>query len=165
MSPWKWFGWMVIALMFGTALVAQASATSPVFVSVPPLVPIAQTGYYDIDGAVGGSVTVGRFTVRVARGAYTGVSRITINVPDPSVLRCTIGMNPPRTTFRTKPNLEANYSGASAAPKSFWWINYSPSTTKWAAASVTTLNTTLTKVIQPLAVFADHGVAASKTNW
>ena len=165
MSPRTCFGWMAVALTFGTTMIAQASATAPVFLSVPPLTTIPQSAYVDIDGAKGGSLTVGRFTFRVAAGAYVGISRVTIFIPDPNVLKCNVTMNPVRTTFKTKPTLEANYSGATGTAKYFWWINYAPSTSKWVASSASTVSTSLTKVTEPLTVFAEHGVAVSKTSW
>jgi len=151
----------LVTVLGGTA---SATTSSPTFLAVPPLAPLAQNAAVDINGTVGGSMTVGRFTVTVARGAFSGTSRVTIFVPDPSVLRCVVTMNPMPASFKTKPTIAANYSGATGTPKNFWMVNYVPATGLWAATSSQTLSTTVTRISEA-GLPTQHGVVAAKTGW
>jgi hypothetical protein len=52
------------------------------------------TGSQTIDGAVGGSLSVGSFRVDVPAGAFQGSATISITQNDPNVLVCDIGISP-----------------------------------------------------------------------
>ena len=64
-----------------------------------PLPPVAVTERdvsrsSDIDGDKGGSVHVGRFTVTVPPGAFSGPATVTISMPDSSLMICELSITP-----------------------------------------------------------------------
>jgi hypothetical protein len=85
------------ALMLASA--AAASPTAPEFARVPGAGVRGLSESAVIDGARGGMLTVGRFTLCVPRGALRGETTISLRVPDPSVLACELSVVPAPETF------------------------------------------------------------------
>jgi hypothetical protein len=145
----------------------EGAYTNPVFVSVPTLSG-AKSGTQsvlssttDIDGAVGGVLTVGRFTVSVPGGAFAGTAQITITVPDPSLVTCTLDISPASANgFLVPVTLTADCSGAANVDLqdcgTLWYDTGSNVWRTVGGSSVDTLNHTVTA---SLPHFSTYGVA------
>lgn len=94
--------------------------SAPVFAAVPRsgdalgATPMgAQSGSSEVDGAVGGEVQVGRFTVIVPAGAFAGTATIHVNIPDPNVVACELEISPAEANaFAIPVQLRADCQGA-----------------------------------------------------
>jgi hypothetical protein len=93
---------------------------NPTFARVPPpprglfgtTAEGSLTGSALIDGAQGGVVTVGRFSVIVPPGAFVGTGTVTINVPDQAVVACELDIDTPAAAgFDEQISLVANCQG------------------------------------------------------
>jgi len=71
---------------------------NPVFESAPLVAGTIQTGPLtgskDIDGAIGGRLSVGSYRIEVPPGAFKGLATITITQSDPSILKCDLAIVP-----------------------------------------------------------------------
>lgn len=68
------------------------TARAPVGNEAAPVGP--QLGSIAIDGALGGSLSVGSFRVEVPAGAFLGSATISITQSDPNILKCDLGISP-----------------------------------------------------------------------
>src|SRR5262249_23516991 len=124
-----------IAACLGTALLALwgcsnlptapnvgGGETSPGFLRVPTGAagafgssgPGGGGGSGVVDGERGGTVTNGRFQLRIPPGAFAGTATISIVVPDPAVLRCELGFSPASVNgFRAPVQLAVRYRSPS----------------------------------------------------
>jgi hypothetical protein len=87
-------------------------------VPAPGLAP-PQSGGALINGAQGGRVTVGRFTLDVPPGAFQGFATVLIAVPDPHRLQCSLDIVPARS-FNAPVKLTVNASGGDVADANDW---------------------------------------------
>jgi hypothetical protein len=142
-----------------------ASTSEPKFVHVP-ITSTKQSGSAVIDGLKGGSLTVGRFTVRVPKGAWVGKATVQIQVPDPGTLTCELGMRGGLPTFLIPVTLETDVSGAiNADPARFQvvWLNEQQGI--WVLVPDSLLNLKLLKLLTPLLHFSKYGVVQGKAGW
>ena len=131
----------VLALSSCSKSVLQAPADkiikNPVFeISGLPLgagagavVPL--TGSQLINGAVGGSLSVGSFRVEVPAGAFQGSATISITQSDPGILVCDLGISPlSANQFAVPVSLVARLPSATAliTDQNMW---YDPSAQGW----------------------------------
>ena len=111
-------------------------------------------------GAIGGTVTAGKFTVIIPPGAFSGLATITVSQPDASQLACDLDITPAnKNGFKIPVLLVAD---ASSLPREVlsrstmqWW---DPAKSKWVTvpgASVSLLNLT---VQAPLWHFSSYRV-------
>lgn len=129
-------------------------------------------GAVTIDGFRGGTVSNGRFQLRIPPGAFAGRATITITVPDPAVLRCQLTISPPVLNgFLVPVQLVADYSNSSGpgpggpAPSDPTPLAFDGANRRWVVmpgSSVTSWNNTLTT---PLPHLSDFGVAGSRSGW
>jgi len=121
-----------------------------------------------VDGAVGGTVCLGRFRVEVPAGAFDGVGDITIVVPDSLELRCDLQITPGRlNAFRVPVLLHVDCSGASnlADPAKLAIVRFEPSHDWWREVAGDAANAATIEVLAPLEHFSDYGVVAGKAGW
>ena len=105
------------------------TARAPVGFEVAPVGPLS--GSQVIDGAVGGSLSVGSFRVEVPAGAYAGAATITITQEDATILKCDLAINPPAANqFAVPVSLVAKLPSASALTidQNMW---FDPSVQAW----------------------------------
>jgi hypothetical protein len=151
--------------------------TSPVFVQVPRAgdatgaVPTGiQSGEAPIDGAIGGEIQVGRFTVVVPAGAFVGTATIHVTVPDPNVVACELEISPASANGFTLPvDLRANCAGATnvdlAQCGTLW---YDEANGVWRTVSGTAVDLEAQTVTASLWHFSTYGVAdllSGKASW
>ena len=143
------------------------TALSLVPLSVPDvgLAPAASTRA--IDGALGGVVSAGRFTVIVPPGAFLGTGHVTISVPDPNRLECEMSIDPAeRNGFSIPVTLSVNAVGAvTANPFSLclgWW---DPVQRKWVPVSGSAEDNLTLRLSAPLYHFSKYGCFDSKAGW
>jgi hypothetical protein len=157
---------------------ASTSYSNPSFVRVSPTPPSALTsgpgsGSLDItevvDGATGGCVTAGRFSVTIPAGAFDGLGEIRIVVPDTSVMRCELRLSPDdHSGFRVPVLLQANCSGiAGLEPAALRTLWFNPADGLW-YEEPTSVDVASFTVATPLWHFSDYGVADTtigKSGW
>jgi hypothetical protein len=151
---------------------------NPQFVRVPgpppgalssgPADPSASGGA-DIDGQLGGVLTVGRFAVVVPPGAFDMVARVTITVPDTTVMMCQLGISPPEANdFQVPVTLGSdcgNIPGIDPGTLATLW--YDPARAAW--VELPRANGLTGAVVQtPLSHFSEYGVVdpnTGKSGW
>lgn len=105
------------------------SARVPVGFEAGPSGP--QTGSQVIDGAVGGSVSVGSFRVEVPAGAFQGSATISINQPDPTILLCDLTISPATANHFAVPVTLVSKLPSALALTSDQNLWYDPSVEAW----------------------------------
>ena len=100
---------------------------------LPPSLPRRVSASNSIDGSRGGTVKVGRFTVRVPAGAFSGSATVTVSMPDSTVMICDLGIAPVAANgFRTPVELTADLSAPGVADASnFTMYWYDPARQVW----------------------------------
>jgi len=158
-----------------TAPVTGPDASSPPFLHVtsgPATAfwsgPGSGGGSALIDGARGGTVSNGRFQLRVPPGAFAGTATLTITVPDPSILQCDLSISPAyKNGFQVPIQLVADYgssgSGSGFTPASASLLWFDELNRRWVKmpGSINSGSTVST----PLPHFSDYGVVDSKAGW
>ena len=92
---------MIVALascsVLPTAPISQVSDVTPSPVATPAggqTASKALSGSNLIDGAVGGVVSAGRWKLQIPAGAFVGSGTVSISVPDSTVAKCDLNINP-----------------------------------------------------------------------
>lgn len=120
-----------------------------------------------IDGAVGGSIDCGNFTVIIPAGAISGKATVTITVPDPAVMHCQLSVSPPvANTLAIPIRLVANCSTASNL--SAWamqTLRYDMAIDQWVIVPGSEVNTVDETITTPLSDFSEYGVVDGKAGW
>jgi hypothetical protein len=105
-----------------------------------------------VTGAIGGTVQAGRFTVDVPKDAFDGSGEITIDVPDPAVLKVDLKIANVPNHFNVPVTLVISYAGLNDEldphPESYKIVWFNESTGKWEAL--------------PTVVDLDRGVVSAK---
>lgn len=155
---------------------AGGASPTPSFVRVPSpnsnpqsfgAIPAPLAGALSVDGAVGGVLTVGRFTLEIPPGAFNGVGVVSISVSDPAVLSCQLNITPETLNgFAVPVNLIANckdglYTDLSAL--TVLWDNVVIRT--WQPVPGTSADSTSYTVIAPLPHFSTYGIVDGKAGW
>lgn len=103
-------------------------------ISVAPLGPIAPDTLetaVPLDGAFGGEVKLGRFTVAVPAGAFDGLGVVSIAVPDPTRLHCRLEITPEsRNGFDVPVRLRIRLDGV-AHPERMGILWWNPAMREW----------------------------------
>jgi hypothetical protein len=118
------------------------------------------TGSESIDGAVGGQLTVGRFTLVIPPGAFQGQATVSITVPDSAVVHCQLGIDPPTANhFAVPVTLRSDCSGTSALVASqlaqLWFDEQAG---VWREVPGSAPDVVNFDVVAPLQHFSDYGV-------
>jgi len=140
--------------------------TDVTLVSVPAL-PGATSGSKLINGLLGGTVQVGRFTLVVPPLAFSGQATISINVPDPTQMKVQLSISPASANnFRLPVVLISNVSGANvpliSTLETVWFDELAGVWRPVAGSSVNVLGLT---VYAPLYHFSTYGVHDGKAGW
>ena len=115
-----------------------------------------------VDGAVGGIVNLGDWTVNVPAGAYPGSATITIKVPDPTVAKCDLGISPASANaFKVQVLLSCRLRTTAEvlADDMMWW---DPSVSKWRVISSSPSPATMSRVA-PLWHFSSY--SCGRAGW
>ena len=158
---------IVLALLSLGIATAFASLTAPNFVRVPAVGSQPLGGSAVIDGSRGGTLTVGRFTVRVPVGAYLGKATIAIAVPDPRVLQCNLAITPASANHFVLPVvLQTNVKGATGISLlSLQTVTLDESTGIWRLVPNVSVNVLNQTVYTPLLHFSKYGIVEGKGGW
>ena len=144
-----------------------AYQVNPTFVRVPTTSDQV-SGSTVIDGSKGGSLTVGRFTVNVPKGAYIGNATVSIQAPDPTTLRCELGISGTRSIlgFLKPVTLQTDCRGAvDVDPSNLQVIWFNEAQSLWVLVPNTILDLKLTRLLTPLWHFSQYGVVDGKAGW
>ena len=119
------------------------------------------TGSAVIDGALGGVVTVGRFTVTVPAGAFSDTATITITMPNPSIVECNLDISPVSANgFHIPVSLTADCSGVTNVDlRNCGTLWFDPSANVWRTVTGATVDLTNSTVTAALMHFSTYGVA------
>ena len=145
----------------------SAAPRVPVFESVPgPSIALPQSGGALINGAQGGKVTVGRFTVDVPPGAFKGTATILIAVPDPRRLQCTLDIMPVLEGFDLPVKLTVDAAGGDVADANDWvLVTWDVKTQSWQKLPGAIGSAATMEVTGWLPHFSQWGVVDSKAGW
>ncbi len=124
-------------------------------------------GSLTIIGRVGGTLSVGRFTVSVPPGALMGTAQISIQVPDPTRMACRLNISPSwANSFKGQVGLACDVSGGNFADEGdLIWAWYDARSLKWQPITASTVNPVNHTVYAPLSRFSDYGVYEGKGGW
>lgn len=90
------------------------------------------TSTAEIDGALGGTVKCGRWSVVVPAGAFEGVGTVSIAVPDRNGLACDLDIKPGSLNkFLLPVSLVVSTAGLDVDPTTLTIYYYDPATGKW----------------------------------
>jgi hypothetical protein len=150
-----------------TAPTTSTAPRVPIFESVPgPAIPLPQSGGALINGAQGGKVTVGRFTVDVPPGAFKGTATILIAVPDARRLQCTLDIMPVLESFDLPVKLTVDASGGDVADANDWvLVTWDEKTKSWQKLPGAIGSAATMEVTGWLPHFSQWGVVDSKAGW
>uniref|UniRef100_A0A832MLV6 ZU5 domain-containing protein n=1 Tax=Eiseniibacteriota bacterium TaxID=2212470 RepID=A0A832MLV6_UNCEI len=116
------------------APVAEPAPTLAGVVTVAPSGPIAPDtleAAAPLDGALGGEVKLGRFTVAVPAGAFDGLGVVSIAVPDPARLHCRLEITPESSNaFIVPVRLRIRLDGV-AHPERMGILWWNPTMREW----------------------------------
>lgn len=125
------------------------------------------SGSTSIDGAVGGQLSVGRFKLVFPKGAFLGRATVSITVPDTSVVRCDLSIDPPSANrFAVPVTLSSDCRGTNVVVASRLvtvWLD--ESTGLWRPVPGSTPDAANVSVRAPLRHFSLYGVLESKAGW
>ena len=153
----------VLAVLCAGTVVA--SPTRPRFIQVP-VTSTTASGSAVIDGLRGGSLTVGRFTVRVPKGAWLGKATVSIEVPDPAVLTCKLGLRGQVVNFLVPVLLVSDVGGAiDTDPEQLQVVCLNEDKGVWELVPDSLLYLDVLKLLTPLPHFSSYGVVEGKAGW
>ena len=114
--------------MSATSVTVRVNTQPPSVSLGPPAAPTPPpttlSGSKAIDGARGGSLSVGDWKVVVPKGAYVGSATISITVPNTSLKECDLGISPASlNSFKVPVDLWCKFPNNTEAQASsmFWW--------------------------------------------
>lgn len=154
----------------GTSTATVALGGNVVMVTVSSSETQGLTASTVIDGAVGGSLQCGRWTVIVPPRAYLGSATIMMAIPNPRVMQCSLDISPARcNAFLVPVRLVADCKDGSAASQDLTLSVFNPLTGLWSPVPGSTTDANL-NVSAPLQHFSTYCVghpapAESKAGW
>ena len=129
-----WKRWIATGLMLGLVLahplLAKAAAPSAPGRPTPPT-PHATVVTGSVNGARGGRVTNGIWTVNIPSGAFSGTADISVSVPDLNPYTCDLQITGAPNSFRIPVRLVANTAGRPEDPSTLTIFWYNPQTFAW----------------------------------
>ncbi len=144
-------------------LTGGTTAAQPVSVSDPPL--SSKSKSVAIDGAKGGSICVGRFTLTVPPGAWYGSGTITLSVPDESKLMCDLTISPASLNgFSVPLTLRTKTTGCNTTDSllpAYW----DPTLATWTHITGGYQDVTSKDTVAPLYHFSRYGTLEAKAGW
>lgn len=142
---------------------AVAAPVSPVSVADPPLP--GKTKVVTIDGAKGGSICLGRFTLDVPAGAWYGTGTVTVTIPDESKVMCDLSITPASLNgFNMPLTLRMKTTGCDTTDPllpGYW----DPAFGKWTHIPGGYQEAGSKDVIAPLYHFSRYGALGGKAGW
>ena len=155
------------------------TAPSPQFLKVQNTggvqpIPIGQEpdpslyGEADIDGDVGGTLTVGRFTLVIPPGAYEGSAKICIEVPDTSVLISDLHVLPEaKNDFKVPVTLKVKCDDLVRNDQwdDLYILWHDTENGAWKPPAATTYNLSKGAVETRLDHFSEYGVVSGRSGW
>lgn len=166
-------------LAWGCSMSAPTSPSRQVYSGTPSFVrvPGAGAGTFSsdsglpdtssaiIDGATGGTLSNGRFQLVIPPGAFTGTARLTLFVPDRTVVQCELGISPPEANRFARPvKLIADCnSGLNIIPARLETLWYDESRGLWVTVPGSVISGST--ITTPLAHFSIYGIVDSKAGW
>lgn len=94
--------------------------------AVATAVPGALLARQDIDGAVGGTIRCGRFSLEFAPGAFVGTATVQMAVPDSTLMLCDLSIAPARLNRFNAPvvlTLDARNPNVSVGTLTIYWFD------------------------------------------
>lgn len=145
---------------------ALASETQPEFVRVPA----APSGAIDVSIVVDPSrpatLTAGRFTVVVPRGAVSGRATVRMVVADPTTLACTLDILPAsRNALLVPATLRTDVRGVHGAAPLLQAVTPDLGQGAWSLVAGSTVDLQNRVLSTPLTHFAPCGVVQGNTGW
>ncbi len=121
----------------------------------------------EIDGALGGTLTHGRFQLVVPPGAFSGVATLTIRMPDPAEMRCELHITPEEANqFAVPVQLVADCSGAEGVDfsklETLW---FDESAGVWVLVRGSATDAVGGRIVTPLDHFSIYGIVEGKAGW
>ena len=156
---------------------APAPQTEPTFVRVEavavdtagqPLPVDASVVTVVVNGETGGGLVNGRFQLVVPPGAWSGDAKLTMSVPDPAVLECSLAIDPPEANHFKVPVLiighwQSPVGAVSTDGMLFVWKD--DMTGQWKPVDGSSSDRSAGMVEAPLSHFSTYGVTQSKAGW
>ena len=145
--------------------VRSTKAPTPGLSSMGDVVSLTES--QSIDGAVGGLVSVGRFTLLIPAGAFQGVAQVSISVPDSGVVQCDLSIDPPSANhFAVPVTLRSHCSGTSAVvPNRLLQLWFDEQRGLWVPVPGATSDMATFDVVAPLMHFSAYGIVGGKAGW
>ena len=112
---------------------APVETTDSPSVNLAGSLPASLKSTVNMDGSRGGMVRVGRFTVKLPAGAFSGTATVTLSMPDSNVMICDLSITPSSANkFRYPAQLTADFSSSGITDVStlttYW---YDPARITW----------------------------------
>ena len=142
---------------------AALRSVGPVGVSDPQL--SVQESQFQIDGALGGSLRMGRFTLTVPPGAYYGKATITIAVPNCSKVACTLSISPATANGFSAPIVLTMKTTGCNTTEPLAAGYFDPALGKWTRVAGAYQDANSKDVIAPLYHFSDYGALPGRAGW
>ncbi len=120
-----------------------------------------------IDGALGGTLSHGRFQLVVPPGAFQGVATLTIRMPDPAEMGCELHITPEEANrFAVPVQLVADCSGAEGVDfsklETLW---FDEDARAWVLVRGSATDAVGGQIVTPLEHFSMYGVVEGKAGW
>jgi hypothetical protein len=135
----------------------------PVGVSDPQL--DVQESRFQIDGALGGSVRLGRFTLTVPPGAYYGKATITIAVPNRSKVACSLSISPASANGFSLPIVLTMKTKGCNTTEPLAAGYFDPALGRWTRVAGAYQDADSKDVIAPLYHFSVYGALPGRAGW
>ena len=141
---------------------AVSHATVSLLAVLPSAEQTATSASAMIDGAEGGTLSLGRFTLTVPAGAWSGRATVTIHQPNPALLQCSLEVSGVENQFAVPVTLttDLSYTGAAANEAGMVWFD--PASAAWwlieSGANGSSISTNLSH-------FSQYGVLRTKAGW
>jgi hypothetical protein len=132
-----------------------------------PVVPGPTEGSVTIDGLLGGTLHVGRFTLVVPPAALRQRATITMRIPDPSTMRVELSISPASANnFLVPVTLMSNVAGTDVPLVSkLQTVWYDELKGVWRPVPGSAVNVAGLQVYAPLFHFSTYGINDGKAGW
>jgi hypothetical protein len=119
-------------------VVAPVDTTDDPSVTLAGPLPTSLKSTVNVDGSRGGLVRVGRFSVKLPAGAFSGTATVTMSMPDSNLMICDLSISPSSANkFKYPAQLTADFSSSGITDVStlttYW---YDPTRVTWVSLSM-----------------------------